>query len=866
MEYLLFGVASLFGSVLAWRALKETCLLLILALGPLLGSSALVALANIKTPSGWILGSLLIGTAVLVALPGRKPPVWQAMSRWQGGLLVFSTFVVLVFTQYHQVHVLDGDRWLHDSQIVAFQRGIYPPVNPLFPDLAMNGHFGRDLLMATLTQEKTDPAFTTWWVTPLLQLSTFLTLFAGVRAFTASQGRGFLVASMVFFGMDCGFRVGLIDSYDGSNGLAYPHLVLLFYLMNKVLRGATWSTWLVAGVVLGTYQLVYMTNFALLLATGLALFALFARSRNAWIGLLVTAVLAMGLAVTEGGAFTDMAHRGLHPELERAEQNQGLRVSVTFPKEHMFQVLTSTAGYHRTSVAYRTSLFESFYRPPQGEGYLYIWEPRFLRTHWLPLYLAPLSLWLLRRSSLGMSFWLFAAISYVLPGLFYFGPIFESEYFRWEFSAAFGFAAALGLALGEWLEARPIRWRRKPEPQITFRAGSAKFLCAIAILAASLAAGEKLVNDAFIASQKKGYQWFPEVKQWRLNEPTFGLTVDIMEACEWLRDRTLPGQQVMTNFLNDRPSGLWPDVVTATLSGVFPAGHAYPSETEGGPHGNPAFHQNGLYRAFWASGDLVLLEGSKVRWLLADTGRLPESVVKKLKVLPHQFFGKQIIAVDVPVSEAPKNLSTHWSLAVDPKAIDNESLRLGSRFQVPVQLVNPGAESRATLVIDKADVSPLYYSIATGTTHRNWTVVTPLDEGRYQARIVDADDQTKASFEFTVDFLQRLEALRIDVDFPQFKTDRFYQLQGHWMSEQPLTSLDEVDIAYRFRRPNGDYAWEVDFIPQPLSLELPRESEFSLQVLTPKLPGPYELELWFTDNKSGRRVKMKSSIPVQVDS
>lgn len=866
MEYLLFGVASVFGSVLAWRALKETCLLLILALGPLLGSSALVALANTKVPTGWIWGALLLSTGLLLALPNRCPPVWKRMSRWQGGLLAFGAIVVVVFTQYHQVHVLDGDRWLHDSQIVAFHRGIYPPVNPLFPDLAMNGHFGRDLLMATLTRGKTDPAFTTWWVTPLLQLSTFLTLFAGVRAFTESQGRGLLVASMVFFGMDCGFRVGLIDSFDGSNGLAYPHLVLLFYLMNRVLRGASWPTWVVSGVVLGTYQLVYMTNFALLLATGFVLFALFARSKEAWLGLIVTAVLAMGLAVTEGGAFTDMAHRGLHPELNRAVQNQGLRVSVTFPKEHLFEVLTSTAGYHRTSVAYHTSLFEGLYRPPQGEGYVSIWSPKFLRTHWLPLYLAPLSLWLLRRSSLGMSFWLFAAISYVMPGLFYFGPIFEPEYFRWEFSAAFGFAAALGLALGEWLSPCPIRVRRKPERQITFAAGSGKFLFAAAVLAASLVAGEKLVNDAFIASQKRGYQWFPEVRQWRLKEPTFGLSEDILQACEWLRDRTLPGQQVMTNFLNDRPAGLWPDVVSATLSGAFPAGHAYPSETEGGPHGNPAFHQNGLYRAFWATGDLVLLEGSKVRWLLADTGRLSRNVIEKLSALPHQFFGDQILAVQVPVTEVPKNLSNEWRIAVDTQDINNETLRLGARFQIPVKLDNPGTETRAKLLIDKADVSPLTYSIPAGSSQQNWTVVTPLDEGRYQAQILDSEDQTKATFEFKVDFLERLEALQLKIDFPQFKTDRFYRLQGKWVSTHPVTSKDEVDISYRFRRPDGDYAWEVDFIPQPLSLELPRDREFSLQVLTPKLPGPYELEFWFIDHKSGRRVPMKSSIPVQIDS
>jgi hypothetical protein len=558
-----------------------------------------------------------------------------------------------------------------------------------------------------------------------------------------------------------------------------------------------------------------------------------------------------------------MAHRGLKPELNKAVQNQGLRVTVQFPKSPLFSVLTSTASYHRTSVAYRTSLFKSLYRPPQGQGYVSIFNPNFMRTHWLPLYLAPLSLWLLRRSALGLSFWLFGAISYLLPGLFYFGPIFEAEYFRWEFSAAFGFAGALGLALGEWLDSRSLEIERDPL-RVTFNPASGRYLLALAILAASLLAGEKQVNGMLIASGKKGFEWFPSLRQWRLAEPTFAMTEDTLKACDWLRARSQPGQQVMTNFLNDRPLGLWPDVVAATLAGVFPAGHAYPSETEGGPHGNPAFHQNSVYRAFWASADLSLLEGSKVAWLLADTSRLAPHVVARLEALPHQRFGERL-AVELAPRTPPTGKGS-WSLLIPPRPPADEDLRLGARFPLPAGFVNLGEESRAVLTLDGGLVDPLRFTVPKGGDPVELSLVTPLDEGTYHAVLCDLEGNEKLRFAFTVDFLQRLQALQAEASFPQIKAGRFYLLQGRWSSRAPLHCKGELDIYYRFKRPDGDYAWEVDSIPQPLDLSLPEQPAFQLQVLSPTLPGPYDFELWFFDRGSGRRVKMKTSFPLVVES
>lgn len=866
MEYLLLLVASLFGSVLAWRVLRETCLLLILGLGPLLGTCALVALSNIKIAPVHSLGLLAAFTAVGVAVPwGREKPVWVEMSRWQGAVLAAMGLVVAGFTLYHQVHVLDGDRYLHDAHIMAFQRGVYPPVNPFFPDLAMNGHFGRDLLMATLMADGQDPAYTTWWVQPWIQLATLLTLFASTRSLTSSNRHGLLVAAMIFFGMNCGFRVGLIDTFEGTNGLAHPHFVLLFHLMMRILEGSRWPVWVVSGIALGTYQLVYMTSFALFLLAGFVLFCWKARSKRAWVGLLVTGLLAMGLAVTEGGAFTDMAQRGLHPELDKAVQNQGLRVTVQFPKDELFSVLTSTAGYYRTSVAYHTSLFKALYVPPKGEGYVSLFSLDFMRGQWLPLYLAPLTFWFLRRSALGMAFWLLGAISYLLPGLFYFGPIFEYEFFRFSFSAAYGFAGALGLALADWLERSPIKVERKPHLSLSFPPGSLRYLAAVAVLLASLAAGEKAVNDAIIASQKNGFSWFPNVRQWRLNEPLFAINEDILKASEDLRSRTQPGDRILTNLLTDEPMGLWPSIVVATLAGGFPAGHAYPAQTAGRPHGSPAYRKNAIYHSFWETGDLTVLEGSKVGWLFADTSRLEPSVVASLKKLPHQSFGTVVTAQVPPSTFSESSSPPLWTVKVEALS-EPEELRVGKRYAVAVSFENPGRESRAVLTLDTPLVEPLIFKVPPGSSRQELSLVTPLDEGAFEAKICDLAGNEKSRIPFTVDFLKRLENLSCELSFPQMKVQRFATLQGRWSSLEALHSEGELDIAYRFRRPDGDYAWEVDSIPQPWTLKLPEEPNFELHVMTPQAPGAYELELWFFDRGSGRRIKSKSSFPVVVES
>jgi hypothetical protein len=859
LGFLHFMIATVLGALISAKVVRETSMFLILGTAPLYGSVALVAAANWgldKFPSMILLAILSVG---LFFVKSEKPR-WDTLKAWQAWVLGGLCLIVVVFTHHHNVNILDTDRYLHDAHIVAFSRGVYPPVNPFFPHLAMNGHFGRDLMMSVLTTPGADPVIVTWWVTPFIQVGTFLTLFASTLVFSGSATRGLLVASMVFLGMDCGFRVGLIDTFDGSNALAHPWLILLVYLMVRIMETPRWQNWLVAGVALGTYQLVYMTSFALLLPTGLILFLVKCRDKKAWAGLVLTGILAMGLAVTEGGAFTDMARRGLDPELSKAVQNQGLRVSIKFPKDNLFQVMALTSDYQRTSVAYKTSLFKGLYSPPTKQGYISIFDPDFLTTHWLPLYLCPLALWYCRRSALALGYWIFGCLSYLVPGLVDFGPIFEYEYFRWEYTAAIGFAAALGYALGEFLEECPIKLKRGESVKLEFGPGSAKYLAALAVLVASLLAGEKLLNDAVIAAQKDGHRWFCSSAEYRLSEPEFRLTKDDLETAAWLRQRTDPNSRILTNRLEQRPYGMWPDTTIATLSGSFPAGHAFPPRSQVTPHGNPAFLPNTLFTAFWATGDWSVLTDSRVSWVVADTSRLSPDVVKKLEQVEHKWFGDRLVAKVPPTPVLDKDPQVDVLTVVPPEG----ELRIGRRYPLTVGYKNEGEVAAIVLKFDQPEVQPLSFFAQTGEHLDEWSLVTPHDEGTYQVTLLDAQEKELASFSINVDFLERLSQLKLRFEYPQFKTRSLYRLKGT-VEGPTVQSEGELDLYYRFKRPDGEYAWEVDSIYQSVDLNLPENNELELEVFTPELPGAYELEFWFFDRFSGRSIKSDSSVQLSVD-
>ncbi|MBI3925169.1 MAG: hypothetical protein HY319_06485 [Armatimonadetes bacterium] len=886
--------ASWLGWMMSRRLLAERDVLLCGALSPLLGASATILAANwIPHARRELLIGIFLGLGALLLLKKGMALEIPRLSRGLAVSLAVSSVCVLFYTAYAQMRFLDTDNWIHEPLIASYIKGVFPPVNPYVPESPLTGHYGRDLLMATLSPAGADPLGTVWSVNLVLQLAGFLALFSSVRVLTGAPGdtgsglRGILAALMGYYGVCVGIRVGLADSFDGNNGVVYSLLILLFHLMLRVVRGEGGAgLWVLAGVVLGGYQIVYETHFGLLMLTGLIMAAWHLRIARAWAGVLVVAALALLLAFTEGGPLTQM----LHPKPADADQNVTQYVTMKFPKEHLFQVLVTTADYQRLSAAYRTSLFEGLKPVIQGEGYMHIFDPRFLCAHWMPLLLCPLSLFTLvrRGDGVGQAYWVFGALAYLVPALVDFG-MYENEYFRWEFAAGFGFAVALGIALGHWLSAgtgsAPVRLQGLEDGWgIHIARRGPLWLGAILVLIASLAAGENIVNDAIIDVQKGRVNWSADPGAWRVAQPELGIAPADIEAMDWLAPRVAPRDRVLSNLGSETPAGIWPDSVLAARTGAFPAGRSQPPR---GTllHAHPFYHRAPVARAFYATGRPELVSQAGVQWLFLDIDRLAgrawlELESRKLESSPvfqdKENNRRQVFRLPPPEEVlSPPGLKAQVALPGNTR-----ELRAATRYPVRLHLENPGDRPLAIGWLETRVVGPdggdlgqpplriLEGELAPGASAViEHSLVTPLEEGRYLLEVSRSQGgEVLARLPFEVDFRERLGAIQARLDLPDsFVTRRFYKLRMGLTPQRALRAEeDELEFYYRLRRGGGgEYVWELDSIPQPIELELEPgvEREYFVDMLTPWEPGSYEPELYLREKSSGQSIRLQGQIP-----
>ncbi len=868
MAFFLAIASLLFGWTVARRWLNEPDPILCAGLTPMLGAVALIAGANwLERPQMVWWGASLLALAGLARWKWPAPDLeFPSLNRGQQAAFLIGCVAVIGYTVYSQARFIDTDNWIHEPLIATYMRGVFPPVHPFFPDVSMNGHYGRDLLMAVLTPDLADPFTTVRWVNVVLQLATFLALFGLIRRFDQSATVALTGTYLAFFGICVGFRVGLVDSFDGNNGIVYALLVGLFYLMARVLELDGISSkpplWLVAGVYLGTYQLVYETHFGLMLLTGLCLALLFVREKRVWAGVSVVLVVAVTLACVEGGPFTDLAKRAGQSEQDVSQQNVAQHVSVTFPKADFLRVLVTTADYQRLSVAYKSGLFREWAPAISGEGYMLVVDPRFLYAHWLPLYLAPLTLFCLARARnrIGLAFWIFGIWAYLTPAMVDFGEIYEWEYFRWEFAAGFGWAVALGICLAQegFTVPKPFEWENLEQGgRLTFRDQWWRPTVGVVVLVACLAAGEKLLNDAVIDYQKTRLPLFESAADWRVRQTELGVTHADMEAMAWLAQRLKPGQRILSNLGEETPAGLWPDSVLATRTGGHPAGHARPPRDRR-VHAHPNFYRNGTAKAFYQSGRLDLLEG-QADWLYLDLDKGPQV---------NNDEGSPVF------QDAQGHRRQIWPLMARPRAegsgqiqnlkleADPRELRPGTLYRLSTTVTDPvGWTTTRLLDNDGIEVvEPI----------RHWLtpeiptlyLCTPLEEGEYRLEVGER------TLPVVVDYFERLARLKVRVDLPDsLRPKQFGQLRVGLTSPDGLQIQAPTSLLVRWKRIEGDYVWELDRVAYPveLMLEPEKETHFELEIFSPWETGGYQVELSLRDDTSARVVPLGSSFgPIPV--
>lgn len=374
------------------------------------------------------------------------------LSRLEKSGLGFALVFIWLLTNLVQVASVDDDYWLHTPVQARMLRGTIPPTNPYFPDLILGGHFSRDLLIAStsiLTGRDTFGAQAL--VASVCHTLGLAVLYLGLRgqggAGSAAAGTG-----LVWLGMNVSGRVGLIDFFHNNGALTYLTLALLICLWTELWRDPEMRLAIFVGSLLGFFSLIYESHFGLVVLALLSLMPWLDRpARLATAGALGLSAL---LALTGGGALSRMVAPRAPLDQAIAAQTQTVRIS--FPKDPFFALRIERWDPGPVSVGYRSGLgvplLSLIDREPArvDDRYVRLSGWMVLRMHWLGVWLAPFSAWLLwrQRNRFGQFLWLFGFWAYVVPGIFDFGSIHEYEWYRWEFAAGYGFAGAAGAALG----------------------------------------------------------------------------------------------------------------------------------------------------------------------------------------------------------------------------------------------------------------------------------------------------------------------------------------------------------------------------------------------------------------------------------
>ncbi|MGE0490637.1 MAG: hypothetical protein AB7S38_15640 [Vulcanimicrobiota bacterium] len=627
MNGLLLALGWWFGLQVARHLLKETDRVLATVLGAAFGLVGFLLLVNFLSyllPLAWAAGLTgVLLAAAGVALSRQAPPDWGEPLLEPRVLMITLAAGLLMGLYCNQSQNLniDDDYWIHAPLQGILTRTGLPAHHPFFPDIKLRGHYGRDLLIASMaslggTTQGWQIALTSAW-TVLAWVLLVLTLRRSI-GLTEPALAG---AVMVFFGIAVGGRGGALDTFQNNNSLVHVLLVLVLFLIERTWREGGPVLAALCGVCLGSLAIIYETHFGLLsmvLLGGTLLGCgrqLASRLRSA-----ATAVLIAGLlAISAGGAFTGLLQSG--GATNEVEMTQHQTVRLQFPKHNLFCIRLGFGGFQRLSYAHRW-LARARPAPEGGNFYAPIWSTEVLQLHWFATWLAPLTalyLWR-RRLWLAGGYWLFGLFAYLVPGVVDFGPVFEFEYFRWQYAAGLGFACGLGvMAGGLWREAgRPGR------------------VLALILMGLCLAPWlPTFGRPAWRAALRAPVRLFSLSGPRWVREQSHRLGIDDTDLAmaAFLREASAPGQRLLVDF---PASGGWDIYFESTFhatAGLFSVGHSLPEP--GDPVGFFPYRAGSSTRAFWARPSSERLALLAPDWVLLRPGSMVgPHTLEQLQALP----------------------------------------------------------------------------------------------------------------------------------------------------------------------------------------------------------------------------------------
>lgn len=534
------------------------------------------------------------------------------------------------------------DFWIDFPQQSFFRERGLDLTHPYFPDITLGGQYGRNLLIAGLSQlTSIDLILVKIWVTILTQWLLVSLVYCLFRRHSPRQAR--YTVCILFFGLGVGGWAGLLDHFFHHAALAH---LLFFAVWDLFARRERQSV-----LVLLALGLVYPLYLVLACIPWL-----WTLRKNRNFAALIVATLM--IAPLQGGPLRQLLSSQQEVPKWIASQQQSFVLE--FPKDQIFQIQLEPWSYWRRSLGLGSLPFLS--NPPdyQKPGYAFVLGWDVLQLHWLALWLLPWSAYYggsdVRRWS-GV-----AAIAYFTPSLVSFGPVYEAEYYRWELAAG----VACGVALAGALTKPP----QTNHPGVGAKWGWLSSLLLLLCCWPGIYQLSQMKWDLRLPSQLSWIEHHAKSLRLRKGE---------LKTLTKLAELQNPGERLWRDSLPDFDDNraIYGDALAIGLTGLQMSGKALPL-----PHdfiGRPPFRPSLNAKTFWRIADPQAVQREGVNWLLAnresDYSQSARLVMESEEVRLWKVFSTQL---DNAFTSAayPKELE-------DFAAIADETVRLPTATRGP---------------------------------------------------------------------------------------------------------------------------------------------------------------------------------------
>ncbi|MFH1453388.1 MAG: hypothetical protein ABIH00_05345 [Armatimonadota bacterium] len=531
---------------------------------------------------------------------------------------------IIAYTLIFLFLVIDDDYFIHFPLVSLIAKG-NSLTNPLFPDLVMKGHYGRNLIVSGFKiLANLHPFMTLYILIPLFQVSTyFLILFTSARLLKNTT-EALFVTAFAFFAINSGFsdaiiRAGLFELIHNNNPFVYNFLFLSAYFFFRAVFEKSRLLNILSAVVLAGLALVYETHYIIISLT-ILLFPFLAFLSEKKINkeyfkkVFVIFILSVIICLFQGGPLTDMARSKFVKAPARAEQVDGSKelyqgvhqeIKVSFPKKP-FGMITNYAGKD-------ISLF----------GKEFLCDQNF-STYLFPMCM----LFLIFTGNIYGMFWgFFGLFAIFFPVAFDFG-LFNSESLRFICAAGLGFAITLGICCGKVLNF--IRFKMRNE--VLKIAAVILFLIFLGFNFASSA--DKIVyilGRAVLMPQDFQVNINEKIISYSKNKNFTGLDIKVSEKLNKLVKK---GDRFISNIPaenNSESTISMANLIITSITGCANTGSGLKLSKDNWRMMDVTVATGFRGRAFWNTLDPEILEDMKVKWIYLFRNNIDDDLYNKLK-------------------------------------------------------------------------------------------------------------------------------------------------------------------------------------------------------------------------------------------